>query len=819
MKYNKKVRILVLAISFLLTIGFTPQFAITAMAEGTAGAQQTAEITAGSGGELSEKAGSSASGNENTAQDNAVNDSTGGTNGTLINSTDGSSSSTGLKTGAQSGTDNALAYGSNNIADETATVDAIYLNGRTGKDENDGTSPEKAVHSFARAKELAAADDHIKTIYIIGTVQVSGDVSLAGTSAVIKRDKSMTDYLFMVANSATFHDITIDGNSQEVTAKSSLIHVVYDGEVTINDGTVLENNVISNKPSVISSNGGAISVQVGTLYMNGGVIRNNTACIGGGVCLQRAKMYMTGGTITGNHALNAVDDPDNPPIPMPGGGKPSMIASGGGIGAYSVPFGQGLNKSSTINLSGGLIDANTSEGMGGGIGLGHDQASDKLVLNMTGGTISNNTSKECGAGIFLQCGAKYKQAIANISAGKIINNHMLGGGVGSDAFGGGGIYVNGAPNNLSGYVNAELHLKNAIITGNSAAVSGGGYAACPVSKTHIYLKNGSAFYGNTAPLGAELYIIGSYGFGTHAGTPEYTISDTMLGGEPYNWKDNDGVEVPLNKLEGKLNASKNEELALHTDVTSSDAAESLATVWITGNTSTTRGGGIGSNGTVTVGEYDTTTLHVSKTWSNDDAQNRPSSIQVNLYRHIEGGDSVYVGHETMTPDQNGAWELTFTNLPKADPDDNTYIYTVKEEHIDGYAAKITGNQQDGYTINNDTFASVSVTKTWKDDDNQYKTRPDSIIVNLLANGKKVDSKTVKASDEWKCTFDHLAIKDDEGKDITYSVSEEKVSGYETEITGSVDDGYTITNTSTYVPPVSVSVTKSWSDNDDQYGMR
>ncbi|MEL1196647.1 Cna B-type domain-containing protein, partial [Staphylococcus epidermidis] len=38
--------------------------------------------------------------------------------------------------------------------------------------------------------------------------------------------------------------------------------------------------------------------------------------------------------------------------------------------------------------------------------------------------------------------------------------------------------------------------------------------------------------------------------------------------------------------------------------------------------------------------------------------------------------------------------------------------------------------------------SVSGQKTWSDHDNQDGVRPDEITVNLLADGKKVDSKTV-----------------------------------------------------------------------------
>ncbi|KST44752.1 Cna B-type domain-containing protein [Enterococcus durans] len=50
---------------------------------------------------------------------------------------------------------------------------------------------------------------------------------------------------------------------------------------------------------------------------------------------------------------------------------------------------------------------------------------------------------------------------------------------------------------------------------------------------------------------------------------------------------------------------------------------------------------------------------------------------------------------------------------------------------------------------------MSGQKTWSDHDNQDGVRPDEITVNLLADGKKVDSKTVTAKDGWKYEFNDL----------------------------------------------------------------
>ena len=108
---------------------------------------------------------------------------------------------------------------------------------------------------------------------------------------------------------------------------------------------------------------------------------------------------------------------------------------------------------------------------------------------------------------------------------------------------------------------------------------------------------------------------------------------------------------------------------------------------------------------------------------------------------------------------------------------------------------------------------VSGTKTWDDADDQDGKRPDSITINLLADGEKVDSVTVTEDDDWKFEFIGVPKYNDDFEEIEYTVTEETVDGYETEITD-----FDVTNT--HDPEkVDVSVAKVWEDNDDQDGKR
>ena len=72
-------------------------------------------------------------------------------------------------------------------------------------------------------------------------------------------------------------------------------------------------------------------------------------------------------------------------------------------------------------------------------------------------------------------------------------------------------------------------------------------------------------------------------------------------------------------------------------------------------------------------------------------------------------------------------------------------------------------------------------------------------------------------DGWKWEFKDLP-KYKEGKEITYTITEDAVADYTTEITGDASEGFMVTNR--YTPgKTSVSVTKAWDDRNDQDGIR
>lgn len=77
---------------------------------------------------------------------------------------------------------------------------------------------------------------------------------------------------------------------------------------------------------------------------------------------------------------------------------------------------------------------------------------------------------------------------------------------------------------------------------------------------------------------------------------------------------------------------------------------------------------------------------------------------------------------------------------------------------------------------------------------------DSAVVNLLADGKKVDSKTLTAKENWKHAFEDLDKYDkNDGHQIAYTIQEEELSGYKAKIQGDEKEGFVITNTKETTP--------------------
>ena len=245
---------------------------------------------------------------------------------------------------------------------------------------------------------------------------------------------------------------------------------------------------------------------------------------------------------------------------------------------------------------------------------------------------------------------------------------------------------------------------------------------------------------------------------------------------------------------------------------------------------------------------------VKKVWDDDENRDgvRPISLTVTLTASYtdENGKLVEYPAATKILDQTNGWSGMVKNLPTVYSKSQCLIsYTWKEGNFindkEYTLAPATPADSVITTLTNthkvDT-TEVSVQKVWDDSDNAAKKRPDTITVQLLANGKLADVQdavVVLGADGkgWTYKWENLK-KNENGKPIVYSVDELEVpEGYIKTVTPDAAanvTSYTITNTldlgkliieKTFKletpdnDKTKVPVVKIWDDNYDRYGNR
>ena len=112
---------------------------------------------------------------------------------------------------------------------------------------------------------------------------------------------------------------------------------------------------------------------------------------------------------------------------------------------------------------------------------------------------------------------------------------------------------------------------------------------------------------------------------------------------------------------------------------------------------------------------------------------------------------------------------------------------------------------------------VSVIKEWDDNNNSARLRPDSIKVQLYANGLLTGKAvTLNSANNWQYTWSGL-VKNAKGSRITYTVKEVSIpNGYRGITTVNGND---IVIKNVYNQTINISGTKTWNDNNNQDGIR
>lgn len=219
------------------------------------------------------------------------------------------------------------------------------------------------------------------------------------------------------------------------------------------------------------------------------------------------------------------------------------------------------------------------------------------------------------------------------------------------------------------------------------------------------------------------------------------------------------------------------------------------------------------NGTVTytITNVEKTSFDVEKKWVGMEGQ----EIEVELWRTTgsEAGDN----QSKKVPDQTlkltkDKLTGTFTDLPAYDKDGNEYIYFAVETSTGNYLTSYDYSDADKTIITNTAKGEISGTKTWKDNGDAYKTRPETLTLTLKCSVEGGDSETVNATPEWTKNDDNtwtyvykdLPMADKTGQAYTYTVEETLPDGSAYVCTA---DGLNLTNTLT--GKVEVSGMKTW----------
>ncbi|KAF1304626.1 Cna B-type domain-containing protein [Candidatus Enterococcus willemsii] len=173
-----------------------------------------------------------------------------------------------------------------------------------------------------------------------------------------------------------------------------------------------------------------------------------------------------------------------------------------------------------------------------------------------------------------------------------------------------------------------------------------------------------------------------------------------------------------------------------------------------------------------------------KTWVHEDNTEQATEITVHL---LAGNKVVATTEVTAATD----WKYEFNNVEKY-ANGEEIQYSIQEEKVVDYSIAY-----DGFDITNSYTpgrTNVNVKKVWNDGNDKDGIRPDEITVTLFADGKATNQTLqITVKDQWQGSFTNLP-ETKAGRKIDYTVQEDTVKGYEAAITGTMQNGFVITNT-------------------------
>lgn len=507
--------------------------------------------------------------------------------------------------------------------------------------DNNGTTPQSLTYY-----ETTSTPSEDKP----GTTETTTKHVVSGFGAIVAASKSgSVKQVISVADGST-----LNLNGGMITTPRALGN---DGHVIFSQGAVyISGGYVTNGNDGGWGGGLCITGANASLEMTGGVVAGNKAASGGGIFANNsAALNLSGGVISGNATYdNDITDGYNVNAGGYGGGVYTQNAAvtisdsanitnnraearlanqelynkgllgGGGIASHG----------GTLSMTGGSVTANYSHEAGGGIyaglpgqGVGFTMSSGFIAGNMSdnaeggGLRISGDTTGYINTGDINAENASNRVYITN-------NKTMTGSNVGRGGdWGGGGVFIQKG---------GRLNIFKTLITNNRAGGWGGGVGACPTGETIVSHSNGAAIYDNTDNVDQNGNKLPAYHYSAggdnkkedrdeeHYVTPDFqnsghkdfflvrnkngadktiaVVLGKMLGGESAGWQGTcDGEKITID-ANGGAEAKWMFGLEAHPNGEAEKRAQAEATTIISGNYSYTHGGGIMTNGDLTVGE-------------------------------------------------------------------------------------------------------------------------------------------------------------------------------------------------------------------------
>lgn len=507
--------------------------------------------------------------------------------------------------------------------------------------------------------------------------------------------------------------------SPGTTQRGAAQVAVTDGAKMVLNGGSITDGRADQSPGAYGETGGVGLYNGGTLEMNGGEISDNIGWGGNGVLLwswpwsldearadkdaKRNHFTLNNGSIANNHSS------------FSGGGvfiwgNSEATMTGGKVVGNTSPYGAGVATFDDYVSGGPNFSENASTGKNSGLSPDEWAELSPAAFTMTGGEITGNHATRTGGGV---------NVVSNrvlLTGGKITDNkadHQ-----------GGGVYV--------ATKSYTVRLESVMVTGNTATYIGGGLWVCPTGSVETHVNEGGGIFANAAESYGDDIAHDNYG---SAGAYELYLAERMLGlgNVSYYWDNAQPRFAPDNPGEAqifkgralvnsglKAYASGTDETSLAAWDAAQEGVRQKHELLIQGNTAY-RGAGIGSNGAVVIGTDDVD-VPAKKTWVDEAGapltDNLPGQIELQLTaKFLDDGTTVPVGMPVkVSPDENGQWQTTFTDLPVT-IDGRPVEYSVTEKELDDFTASVrpvnpVDATADGFAIRiENTFVPPTPTPT------------------------------------------------------------------------------------------------------------